>query len=103
MSKSTGRRASSDFGNQNIADQSLLSLSREPEFQDTQTSAQHDVGGEVRPSRQETKSTMHRISLLDFLNAQAEYRGVQLHYVNLVDYLTAVAQSNLAVERAVVP
>jgi outer membrane protein, heavy metal efflux system len=43
-------------------------------------------------------------SLLDFLNAQTEYRGVQLNYVNLVgSYLTAVAQLNLAVGREVVP
>jgi cobalt-zinc-cadmium efflux system outer membrane protein len=43
-------------------------------------------------------------SLLDFLNAQTEYRGVQLNYVNLVgSYLTAVAQLNMAVGREVVP
>jgi cobalt-zinc-cadmium efflux system outer membrane protein len=42
-------------------------------------------------------------SLLDFLNAQAEYRGVQLNYVNLVgSYLTAVAQLNMAVGREVI-
>ena len=43
-------------------------------------------------------------SLLDFLNAQAEYRSVQLNYVNLVgSYLTAAAQLNLAVGREVIP
>jgi cobalt-zinc-cadmium efflux system outer membrane protein len=43
-------------------------------------------------------------SLLDFLNAQAEYRGVQLNYVNLVgSYLTAAAQLNQAVGREVIP
>jgi cobalt-zinc-cadmium efflux system outer membrane protein len=43
------------------------------------------------------------VSLLDFLNAQAEYRNVQLNYVNLVSsYLTAAAQLNLAVGREVV-
>jgi cobalt-zinc-cadmium efflux system outer membrane protein len=43
-------------------------------------------------------------SLLDFLNAQAEYRSVQLNYVNLVgSYLTAAAQVNMAVGREVVP
>jgi cobalt-zinc-cadmium efflux system outer membrane protein len=43
-------------------------------------------------------------SLLDFLNAQAEYRSVQLNYVNLVgSYLTAAAQLNMAVGREVVP
>lgn len=43
-------------------------------------------------------------SLLDFLNAQAEYRSVQLSFVNLVgSYLTAAAQLNMAVGREVVP
>ncbi len=43
-------------------------------------------------------------SLLDFLNAQTEYRGVQLNYVNLVgSYLTAAARLNMAVGREVVP
>src|SRR5215469_15469327 len=43
-------------------------------------------------------------SLLDFLNAQAEYRSVQLTYVNLVgSYLMAAAQLNLAVGREVLP
>ncbi|HXM22895.1 MAG TPA: TolC family protein [Terriglobales bacterium] len=42
-------------------------------------------------------------SLLDFLNAEAEYRSVQLNYVNLVgSYLTAAAQLNLAVGREVI-
>jgi outer membrane protein, heavy metal efflux system len=42
-------------------------------------------------------------SLLDFLNAQAEYRGVQLNYVNLVgSYLQAAAQLNMAVGREVI-
>jgi outer membrane protein, heavy metal efflux system len=43
-------------------------------------------------------------SLLDFLNAQAEYRGVQLNYLNLVgSYLVAAAQLNMAVGREVIP
>ena len=43
-------------------------------------------------------------SLLDFLNAQAEYRSVQLNYMNLVgSYLTSAAQLNLAVGREVIP
>jgi cobalt-zinc-cadmium efflux system outer membrane protein len=43
-------------------------------------------------------------SLLDFLNAQADYRGVQLNYLNLVgSYLDAASQLNLAVGREVVP
>jgi len=42
-------------------------------------------------------------SLLDFLNAESDYRAVQLNYVNLVgSYLTAAAQLNLAVGREVV-
>jgi len=42
-------------------------------------------------------------SLLDFLNAQADYRSVQLSYVNLIgSYLTAAAQLNMAVGREVV-
>src|SRR5450631_1452059 len=42
-------------------------------------------------------------SLLDFLNAQSEYRTVQLSFVNLVGaYLSAANQLNLAVGREVV-
>ena len=43
-------------------------------------------------------------SLLDFLNAENEYRSVQLSYVNLVaSYLTAAAQLNQAVGQEVIP
>jgi outer membrane protein, heavy metal efflux system len=43
-------------------------------------------------------------SLLDFLNAQSEYRSVQLGYINLVGaYLSAANQLNLAVGREVLP
>jgi outer membrane protein, heavy metal efflux system len=43
-------------------------------------------------------------SLLDFLNAQADYRSVQVNYLNLVaSYLNAVSQLNLAVGREVIP
>lgn len=43
-------------------------------------------------------------SLLDFLNAQSDYRTVELSYVNLVgSYLTAAAQLNEAVGREVIP
>jgi outer membrane protein, heavy metal efflux system len=43
-------------------------------------------------------------SLLDFLNAQAEYRSVQVSYLNLVaSYLDAASQLNLAVGREVIP
>ena len=41
-------------------------------------------------------------SLLDFLNAQNDYRALQVAYLNLVgSYLTAAAQLNLAVGREV--
>ncbi|HUJ93954.1 MAG TPA: TolC family protein [Terriglobales bacterium] len=43
-------------------------------------------------------------SLLDFVNAESDYRNVQLNYVNLVGaYLTAAAQLNMAVGREVIP
>ena len=43
-------------------------------------------------------------SLLDFLNAESEYRTVQLSYVDLIGaYLMAAAQMNLAVGREVIP
>jgi outer membrane protein, heavy metal efflux system len=43
-------------------------------------------------------------SLLDFLNAQADYRSVQVNYLNLVgSYLNAAAQLNLAAGREVIP
>jgi cobalt-zinc-cadmium efflux system outer membrane protein len=42
-------------------------------------------------------------SLLDFLNAQADYRAVQVSYLNLVgSYLDAAGQLNLAVGREVI-
>lgn len=43
-------------------------------------------------------------SLMDFLNAQSDYRGVQLAYAQLIgSYLTAAGQLNLAVGREVIP
>ena len=43
-------------------------------------------------------------SLMDFLNAQSDYRQVQLAYTQLIgDYLTAAGQLNLAVGREVIP
>ncbi len=43
-------------------------------------------------------------SLLDFLNAESDYRAVQFSYVNLVGaYLTAAAQMNQSVGREVIP
>jgi len=43
-------------------------------------------------------------SLMDFLNAQSDYRVVQLAYLQLVGaYLTAAGQVNLAVGRDVIP
>ncbi len=42
-------------------------------------------------------------SLMDFLNAQSDYRTVQLAYLQLIgSYLTAAAQLNLAVGREVI-
>ena len=42
-------------------------------------------------------------SLLDFLQAESDYRAVQLNYINLVgSYLTAAAQLNMAVGREVI-
>ena len=42
-------------------------------------------------------------SLLDFLNAQSDYRAVQLAYLQLIgSYLTAAGQLNLAVGREVI-
>ena len=42
-------------------------------------------------------------SLLDFFNAESDYRTVELNYVNLVgSYLTAAAQLNQAVGREVI-
>lgn len=43
-------------------------------------------------------------SLLDLLQAQQDYRGIQLSYLNLVGaYLASAAQLNLAVGREVIP
>jgi outer membrane protein, heavy metal efflux system len=43
-------------------------------------------------------------SLLDFLQAQQDYRSTQLNYLNLVGaYLTAAAQVNMAVGQEVIP
>ena len=43
-------------------------------------------------------------SLMDFLNAQSDYRQVQLAYAQLIGaYLTSAAQLNLAVGREVIP
>ena len=43
-------------------------------------------------------------SLMDFLNAQSDYRQVQLAYAQLIGaYLTSAGQLNLAVGREVIP
>jgi len=43
-------------------------------------------------------------SLMDFLNAQSDYRVVQLAYLQLIgSYMTAASQLNLAVGREVIP
>jgi cobalt-zinc-cadmium efflux system outer membrane protein len=42
-------------------------------------------------------------SLLDFLNAQSDYRAIELNYLNLIgSYLAAASQLNLAVGREVI-
>jgi cobalt-zinc-cadmium efflux system outer membrane protein len=42
-------------------------------------------------------------SLLDYLNAQADYRSVQVNYLNLIgSYLAAASQLNMAVGREVI-
>ena len=42
-------------------------------------------------------------SLLDFLNAQSDYRSIQLNYLNLVgSFLNAASQLNLAVGKEVI-
>jgi len=42
-------------------------------------------------------------SLLDFLQAQQDYRTVQLNYLNLIgSYLTSASQLNMAVGREVI-
>jgi outer membrane protein, heavy metal efflux system len=43
-------------------------------------------------------------ALIDFLNAESDYRVVELNYINLIgSYLTAAAQMNEAVGREVIP
>jgi cobalt-zinc-cadmium efflux system outer membrane protein len=43
-------------------------------------------------------------SLMDFLNAQSDYRQVQMAYVQLVgSYLTAAGQLNLALGQEAIP
>jgi outer membrane protein, heavy metal efflux system len=43
-------------------------------------------------------------ALLDFLNAENDYRGVQINYLNLVGaYLVAAGQLNMAVGKEVIP
>jgi cobalt-zinc-cadmium efflux system outer membrane protein len=43
-------------------------------------------------------------SLLDFLNAQSDYRNVNLNYLRLIGaYMTTAGQMNLAVGKEVIP
>ena len=43
-------------------------------------------------------------ALVDYLDAQRDYRAIQVAYLNLIgSYLTAAAQLNLAVGREVLP
>ncbi len=71
----------------------------------------------LRPYKQQYKDQATRVrdtityayehggaSLMDFLNAQSDYRTVQLAYLQLIgSYLTAAGQLNLAVGREVLP
>ena len=63
------------------------------------------LGQAVRVRETITLSYQHgAASLLDFLQAQQEYRGTQLSYLNLVgSFLSAAAQLNLAVGHEVIP
>jgi cobalt-zinc-cadmium efflux system outer membrane protein len=63
------------------------------------------LGQAVRVRETMTLSYQHgAASLLDFLQAQQEYRGTQLSYLNLVgSFLSAAAQLNLAVGHEVIP
>ena len=43
-------------------------------------------------------------ALVDFLDAQRDYRAIQVNYLNLIgSYMTAAGQLNLAVGREVIP
>jgi hypothetical protein len=51
----------------------------------------------------ETNMFRHALTLLDLLGAQADYRSVQLNYLNLVvSHLEAANQLNLAAGREVI-
>ena len=42
--------------------------------------------------------------MLDFLNAQSDYRNVNLNYLHLIGaYMTTAGQMNLAVGKEVIP
>ncbi len=63
----------------------------------------------VRPIRTQrgngqSQSAHGAASLLDFLNAQADYRNVEVNYVNLIDsYLKVASQLSLAAGHEVFP
>ena len=66
-------------------------------------------GDESLPTASAVRDTMSfsfqrgQAALVDFLDAQREYRATQVAYINLVAaYLTAAAQLNLAVGREVI-
>jgi cobalt-zinc-cadmium efflux system outer membrane protein len=65
---------------------------------------QHYLAQAVRVRDTVTYAWQHGgASLMDFLNAQSDYRNVQMAYVQLVGaYLTAAGQLNLAVGREVI-
>jgi cobalt-zinc-cadmium efflux system outer membrane protein len=96
----------------------LTEAAREQVFSDVD-SAYQQVRSEVallKPYRDQYRDQAKRVrdtvtysyqhggaSLMDFLNAQSDYRTVQLAYLQLVGtYMTATAQLNLAVGREVI-
>lgn len=98
--------------------QQLTEAARSQVFSDVD-SAYEQVRSELallRPYRDQYRAQATRVrdtvtyayqhggaSLMDFLNAQSDYRTVQLSYLQLVGtYLTATAQLNLAVGREVI-
>jgi outer membrane protein, heavy metal efflux system len=65
---------------------------------------QHYLAQALRVRDTVTYSWQHGgASLMDFLNAQSDYRNVEVSYVQLVGaYLTAAGQLNMAVGREVI-
>jgi cobalt-zinc-cadmium efflux system outer membrane protein len=100
-------------------DQQLLNATRAQVFGDV-NSAYAQVQSDLallRPYRQTYLGQAERVrqtvrlsyehgaaSLLDFLNAESDYRNIRLSYLNLIGaYMTAAAQLNMAAGREVLP